>query len=247
MSKQPIISDVQLLEGAEKFFYEECEGNLKKFTNLNLAEYLSSYYGLDIKEHHLKRREVLKEFVRNAKRDKIKVKMAQNIVYKTLNVDEFLYKNNTPSKLRKALLDLDLKYESISKAAREAIEKELELSSKNNTLTKENTELKSKIKLLETENDKVKEQRNNYISENTRLKETIQYLKSLFEEMVYPEVAESLLKDIKFTQNEENLILKDIELMIQDDLSPVTNGIQVEEKSQNVSMLDSLSSYLKVE
>ena len=247
MSKQPIISDVQLVEGAEKFFYEECEGNLKKFTNLKLAEYLSANYGLDIKEHHINRRDVLKEFVSNIKRNKTKIKMTQNIVYKTLNVDEFLYKNNTSTKLRKALLDLDMKYEAISKAANESIHKEVELNSKINTLMKENAQLKDKIKLLETENDKLKEHRNNYVTENIGLKETVQYLKSLFEEMVYPEVAESLLKDIKFSEDDESSVLKDFKLMIQDDLSSVTEVMKIDEDTKNVSKLDALSKYLKVE
>lgn len=73
--------------------------------------YLSGLYNVKIADYDLKKNTFLKNYVKSLKNEQKKQALQHNIYFKRLDVNEFIRKNNTTDKMRKALVDLDTCYE----------------------------------------------------------------------------------------------------------------------------------------
>lgn len=149
-----------------------------------LANYLRSK-GYDIKDYTLRRNTEFREYLK-AINNCAEEKMVSDLVtYKTLDADEFLAKNNTKDKLKKALITREQYYASVAASAVEAINKRKAIEQKNN-------ELKKQLELLAQQNNENKDKE--YKAQLKEKDEAIRVLKEILETYIYPDAANALLE-----------------------------------------------------
>ena len=108
-------------------------------------------------------------------------------VYRDIDIDAFLRKNNTENKIKKALIEREKYYREITNSAAYSFKE-------NKSLKQINAELKEQNRKLQLELDKEKDTTSNTISDKKMLAKENKILREIIDTYVYPEIANELLK-----------------------------------------------------
>lgn len=185
MSKQKMISDSALLSLIKEYFDKECKGNARKLKLPLITAYIASHGYPSYQVTTLRRNEKAREYIDSL--IKANTAVQDVIIFKPLDIEDFLSSNRTPKALRTALSSLDSYYHTIAETSNAMNQNYKSLEKKCEKLTKENEELKTTAseykQLLLSKKAEIKE----LGSENDMLY-------SIVTDYVYPEIANELLK-----------------------------------------------------
>lgn len=190
MARRKHIEDVEIIEHFEKYLQEECSNNVTLFKIPRFGDYLRKNGFPSVADTTLRRntgfREVLAE--RKAKYDEEEEEYRTVITYKTIDVDCFMATNRTPNAIRTGLSELNLYYKKVAEAA-------LEFKNENEKLQDETEKLKEQIQQL------IQKETSRKALETENIK-----LRALIKSIVYPEIANELLKEEGILQSEQQVI-----------------------------------------
>jgi len=109
-------------------------------------------------------------------------------VYRSLDVDDFIYSNNGHARLAKALRDLDAYW-------KRAFDYSVQAEKQNRALMKAKASREADIREVRAELDKASTENSELISENNKLKVENRYLRKMLRIYLYPAVADEILKN----------------------------------------------------
>lgn len=185
MSRNKTIEDNMLLNLIQQFYNEECKGNSKELKLPKIAEYIAQNGYPSYNVTTLRRNQVARKYI-----DSLKEISTENnhlvIAYKTIDVEEFIRTNRTPSALKRELINLDAYYKSI-------VDSSLAISEKNKLLA---SKLQKKESSLASAQDEIKSLKNALATlkeENNTLKTKNKKLVDIVQEYVYEDIANELL------------------------------------------------------
>ena len=161
----------------------------KKISIPKFGEYIRSL-GYEIEDYTLRRDEGFRKAIQEINNENDSVVYNNLVAYKSLDIDAFINKNNTKSKLKEALSLRDKYYAKVAIYAMDSIKAKKGLEQKIDELENEIKELKSEISKLQALLDKKK-------VDNSELKEkneVILKLREILETYIYPDMANALLE-----------------------------------------------------
>lgn len=100
------------------YYLQKCNGNVNNLKVTKLAQYAQNLGYNNLKEYDIRRNKVASDYLIELKQNGIrKNDDIRAVCYITLNPEDFIHKNNTPNKLKKALMHMDeqnkIKYDQL--------------------------------------------------------------------------------------------------------------------------------------
>lgn len=187
MGRKAILSDEKLVELLEHFFIEKCEKNPSMIKIPAFAEYIRNSGYPDVKDYIVRRNETVRKRIRQLKDASEEDIIQSAVVFRNMDIDEFLAHRTSPAALKKALSEREEYYRHLSISANYCINEKKNLEQKVISLEKENERICAENEMLEKELESCKKQMH-------ELKDTQNKLKAFIDTYVYPEIANELLK-----------------------------------------------------
>lgn len=174
----------------DKYYFDECNGDINRIKIPSFGEYLRSNGYPDIQDYTLRRSAVLKarikEFAEEAQKSGQYV--AKSAVFANLDIDAFLKKNNTEEKLRTALQQRDKYYEYVSQSIQYYL-------NNNSNLKSENKSLNNTIKEMTDKADKAEKALKELRKSNNQLQKKCDEQKAYIDAYINPDIATMLLQE----------------------------------------------------
>ena len=186
MARRKIIETDILLNLIDEFYTLKCNRDASLLKIPSIGEYIRSK-GYTVQDYILRRDEAVREYIDKLCETSEETHINTVSVYHDIDIEAFLSKNNTTSKLKKALSERECYYREITNSAAYSF-------NENKQLKQENTALKSKNKKLELSLEKEMESKKNIVSNNLLLARENKLLREIIDTYVYPEIANELLK-----------------------------------------------------
>lgn len=225
MARPKYIEDRVLLELIKKYFYEECNANIKKLKASEIVKYINCHGYPDYPATTLRRTPAAMEYIEELKKainddDYITIES-----YRTIDAAALVDSNRSRDKLISAITERDCYYKKIADSAFYHIEKYKKLKEKYEQ-EKENTNALI-TKITELENLLTE-----YKTEMKILHSDLSAYKSVIETYVYPEIANELLIKEGAIRKTETL-LKD-EILENNLITSTTNIKKASKMKSNV-------------
>lgn len=186
MARKKYIEDEDLIALINKYYIEN--GQQPRILKLPLiTEFIKSHGYPNYQVESLRRNEVARQYVENLKEDTSDHNISMIVAHKSLDVEAFLAKNASRSKLISALTALDQYYQTICDST---IDLQKELASCKRKLER----LQEKLDSIEKEQKDFSDERIALKKENKQLKEQCSAYKTFIEDYVYPEISNELLR-----------------------------------------------------
>lgn len=186
MARPKLIEDNVLLDLIKKYFYEECNQDIKKLKYQEIATYVSFHGYPGYPATTLRRTTAAVKYIDELKKTVANDNYIMTVSYQTIDAALLVDSNRSRNTLIKAITDRDNYYKTIADAASRSFERYTALTQKYDAEVQTRKTLEDKIAALE-EQDK----------ENTlrikTLEKELKVYKSVVETYVYPEVANELL------------------------------------------------------
>ncbi|WP_313133208.1 hypothetical protein [Anaerocolumna sp.] len=186
MPRKVKVSSDTLIGLIEQFYAEKCDGDATQLKIPQIGEYVRSK-GYDIADYLIRRNEDARAHIQKLQETTEEIHIHTVAVYRDIDMDEFLAKNNTREKLKNALKERENYYREITNSAAYSFKenKRLELQEKN--LKKRVEELEKELEAIESKSAKLSSDSRNYKAENRKQRDII-------DTYIYPEIANELLK-----------------------------------------------------
>lgn len=168
--------------------YYENNGNPADLKYSLIAKY-AVRLGVNVKEYDFRRDENVKKRIEELKK-MVSVKGVGLVVYKSMDIEAMLYKNNTREKLLSALIEINDSWKRIYDKIAEVTKSNSILISELHSERKKAKKLIDEKELLEKEVREAKTAINKLLEEN-------RYLKRMIKKHLYPSLANELLKEDK--------------------------------------------------
>ncbi|SET73627.1 hypothetical protein [Lacrimispora sphenoides] len=219
----------------DEYWLERCDRNPQKLKYAMIASYLEEN-GLSIKEYDLRRNKEVANYIKELKGSNQIVQSLDNntVVFQSLDINDFLKRNNDIYSLRSALAERDAYYSDICDYAVDNIKK-AQFATK---------ELK-KSREINSKNEKKIEQlhntQNELLEENQKFKKKLETMLNVLKVHVYPEIANELLRKNRLLDGGDQIISpKGFKNVIQDQDSILMAIKKNEENKTNFSVLNDL-------
>ena len=187
MGRKKLIEDNELIKHIDRCFYKELNSNPKKLTASEVSRYLKSL-GLDIEPRIINRNEVAMKHIDTLKEQNGFISPSiTSIVFKPIDIDEFLKNNTSKEKMRKALVERDKYYKGIADYAATTKSQIQYMEYKYDEAEKELTKLRYELKAAQRKLSDLSVKNKQLINNNRALKSSL-------ESYVYPSIATELLK-----------------------------------------------------
>lgn len=203
MGRKAILSDDKMVELLEQFFIEKCEKNPSMIKIPAFAEYIRNSGYPDVKDYIVRRNEAVRERIEQLKESTEEEIIKSAVVFRNMDIDEFLAHKTSPATLKKALMERDEYYRHLSISA--------------NYCIKENKILEQKVISLEKENERITVEKETAEKELELCKKQVQELKdiqnklrSFIDTYVYPEIANELLKQDGLIKETAGIVSTDV-------------------------------------
>ena len=226
MPRNKKISTEELLSLIDNYFLT-MHKDITSLKYSKISLYLKKQ-GHKVEEYDIRRNVEVVNHLSNLRSSEENIIFNNIVVFKNIDVDDFLIKNNSISELKKALTNRDNYYEKVCSSATIIIEQNKELKEKNIKISKENEQLRQ-------ENDLLIHQLKNEKKKNRELCISVKLLKNLMKTNVYPEIANELLRENGLLEGGEDIISEEGKEKILSDTDSIINTIKNTEKmkSQN--------------
>lgn len=195
MARNKITSDKEIIKYIDSFIIEYPN---KKLTSKNICEYMNKD-GIPIQTYLLRRYKEAYKYLTSKTEERNEFHETNVVVYKELDVDDFLQRNK--NNLKEALIIRDNYYKQISISASKAF-------SESKNVKETNRQLRCKVKKMEEQIKKLEELKG--------AEKTVKELKSIIYDIVYPEVANTILENRGLIEKETNAIQNTHEIKAED-------------------------------
>jgi len=182
-----------MIEIVDSYYLTRSDGNEKLMKCSLIAEYATELgypvegydfrRNMEVREHI----ECLKVFAETSK-EVYGRKYLHTPVYKSLDVDDFIYSNSGHARLAKALRDLDAYW-------KRAFDYSVQAEKQNRELMKEKALHEAAIRDMGAELDRATEENAELRSKNNKLEVENRYLRKMLRTYLYPAVADEILRN----------------------------------------------------
>ncbi len=201
MARKVKIDSDTLIGLIDQFYAEKCDGNAEQLKIPQIGEYARSK-GCDVADYLIRRNSEAKAYINKLQENTEETHIQTVAVYRDLDMDAFLMKNNTKEKLKKALKERECYYREVTNSASYCFKE-------NKRLDQQVKEYKKRIKeleeLLEAAENKCADIGN--VSRNSKAEN--QKLREIIDTYVYPEIANELLKQQGLLKNTAGIVNPD--------------------------------------
>ena len=215
MGRKRYITDDELIILSDKYLYEKCEGNPEFFKIPEFGNYLRENGYPEVKDYIIRRSEPAMEHIYSLQDNQENRDLSTLAVYKTLDVDAFLTRNNSMSALKKSLTELSMYYKRV-------VESSSRVHKNGKEAIQRYKQTEKNFKKLSAEFETLKEKEEQLTQQIKTLKKENKTLQTIIDTYVYPEIANELLQQhglIKETQGlidttaiEKHIIKSDTEI-----------------------------------
>ncbi len=202
MARKVKIDSDTLISLIDLFYAEKCDGDAGQLKIPQIGEYVRSK-GYDVADYLIRRNEEAKAYIEKLQESTEEIHIHTVSVYRDIDMNAFLMKNNTKEKLKKALKERENYYREITNSAAYSFKE-------NRRLEQQVKELKTKNKKLEEELESVNSKGADLGSDNRNYKAENRKLREIIEAYVYPEIANELLKKQGLLRNTAGVVNLDI-------------------------------------
>ncbi len=219
----------------DEYWIERCDRNPQKLKYAMIASYLEEK-GLSIKEYDLRRNKEVANYIKELKgSNQISQSLDNNtIVFQSLDINDFLKRNNDIYSLRSALVERDVYYSDICDYAFDNIKKAQSATKELKKSREVNSKNEEKIQQLHNT-------QNELIEENQKLKKKLETMLNVMKVHVYPEIANELLRKNRLLDGGDQIISPEgFKNVIQDQDSILLAIKKKEENKTNFSILNDL-------
>lgn len=186
MARKEKIDSETLISLIDQFYAEKCDGDAGQLKIPHIGEYVRSK-GYDVADYLIRRNEEAKAYIKKLHENTEEVYIHTVALYRDLDMDAFLMKNNTKEKLKKSLKERENYYREVTNSASYSFKENKRLDQQVKELKKRIKELEHELESAESKGAEIGSNNRNYKAENRKLREII-------DTYVYPEIANELLK-----------------------------------------------------
>jgi HD-GYP domain-containing protein (c-di-GMP phosphodiesterase class II) len=201
MARKVKIDSDTLIGLIDQFYAEKCDGNTELLKIPQIGEYARSK-GCDVADYLIRRNSEAKVYIKKLQENTEETHIHTVAVYRDLDMDAFLMKNNTKEKLKKALKERENYYKQVTNSASYSFKENKRLEQQVMEYKKRIKELEEKIEFIENKNTGI-----GYDSRNDKAEN--QKLRAIIETYVYPEIANELLKQQGLLKNTAGIVNPD--------------------------------------
>lgn len=198
MARKAKIDSDTLISLIDQFYSEKCDGDAGQLKIPQIGEYVRSK-GYDVADYLIRRNKEAKAYIKKLKESTEEIHIYTVAVYRDMDMDAFLMKNNTKEKLKKALKERENYYRKLTNSAAYSFKEKKRLEQQVKELKKQTIELKEELKSAVSKGADIGSDNRNYKSENRKLRKII-------DTYVYPEIANQLLKQQGIMKNTVRII-----------------------------------------
>lgn len=190
MARSKILAGDAQASFAKEYFETVCHSDASNFTFKGVAQYISEKTGLQIKEHSVRRCKEVRDLFRIIHDTEDEEKLYKDVLmFKSLNVNDFLRKNNDIQLLRESLKLRDSYYQNICATTATILKQKEAMACERDSLKQKCKELGVKVE----EQERAIAEQNSTIAKQNKL---IQKMRKIIDINVNSEIAVELLKDI---------------------------------------------------
>ena len=199
MGRRKQITDDELITLIDRYYIEHCEENTRLLKTSLICDYIRANGYPNYKEYIFRRSAVATEHINKIISSKDSDDIAMVSVYKTIDADEFIAHNHSPSAMKKSLVSLDAYYRKISNKATKIFDENKELKG---------LLCKAEIRIKELETGLKSSQEDLFNAKSSIKALTVENAsyKKIIDTYVYPEVANELLKQSGLLKNTGDVI-----------------------------------------
>lgn len=198
MARKVKIDSNTLISLIDQFYAEKCDGDAGQLKTHQIGEYVRSK-GYDVADYLIRRNEEVKSYIKKLKENTEEIYIHTVVVYRDIDMDAFLMKNNTKEKLKKALKERENYYREVTNSASYSFKENKRLEQQVKELKKQIIELEQELKTAVSKNADIGSDNRNYKIENRKLREII-------DTYVYPEIANKLLEHHGLLKNSARIV-----------------------------------------
>lgn len=202
MARNVKINSDTLISFIDQFYAEKCDDNAEQLKIPLIGEYVRSK-GYDVADYLIRRNDEAKAYIKKLQDNTEETHIHTVTVYRDLDMDAFLMKNNTKEKLKKALKERENYYREVTNSA-SYIFKE------NKRLGQKVMEYKKRIKGLESELESAESKSADIGYDNKNYKAEKRKLLQIIDTYVYPEIANELLKQQGLLKDTAGIVNPDV-------------------------------------
>lgn len=186
MGRKKTIDTDELISLIDEFYTMRCNRDASLLKLPAIGEYIRAK-GYPVQDYILRRNELARDYIDQLRTTTEEAHIRSVSVFRDIDTDSFLQKNNTMSKLKRALIERESYYKEITNSAAFGFKE-------NKQLKAEIIELKNTIFKLQSELSEETENRKIMKANNQSLNKEIKILRDIIDTYVYPEIANELLK-----------------------------------------------------
>lgn len=221
MARKVKVESDTLISLIEQYYAEKCDGDATQLKIPQIGSFARSK-GYDIADYLIRRNEEARAYIQKLQETSEEIHIHTVAVYRDINMDDFLAKNNTKEKLKNALKERENYYRELSNSAAFSFKENKCLVLQEKTLKKHIEELEKELEAVQDKSSDLSTDSRIYKAENRKLRDIIHTY-------VYPEIANELLKQqglLKDTANIVNPVVVDSEIVTADaDITKINNKI----------------------
>lgn len=186
MARKIKIDTETLISLVGQFYAEKCDNNPAALKIPAIGEYIRSQ-GYDVADYLIRRNQDVRDYITRLQNNTEETYINSVSVYRDMDINAFVEKNNTPSKLIKAIKERENYYREVTTSAAYCFQE-------NKKLQRKIQDMEKRIKELEASMAKDE----GVYSETSRLCKELKaendQLRNVVDTYVYPEIANELLK-----------------------------------------------------
>lgn len=186
MARKTKIDTDTLISLVGQFYAEKCDNNPAALKIPAIGEYIRSQ-GYDVADYLIRRNHDVRDYIVKLQNNTEETYINSVSVYRDMDIKTFIEKNNTPTKMIKAIKERENYYREVTTSAAYCFQE-------NKKLQKQLHDMEKHIKKLESSLLKSEDK----CSESSRLckalKSENEQLRDIVDTYVYPEIANELLK-----------------------------------------------------
>ena len=186
MARKKSIETDTLLNLLDEFYTLKCDRDTSLLKIPAIGEYIRSK-GYAVQDYILRRDKAVRDYIDKLRTTSEKTYIKTVSVYRDMDIDLFLQKNSTTSKLKKSLEERECYYREITNSAAHSF-------NENRKLKQENSELKNQNQVLQLDLNKERENSKILSSSQRSLIKENKLLREIIDTYVYQEIANELLK-----------------------------------------------------
>lgn len=198
MARKAKIDSDTLISLIDQFYAEKCDGDAGQLKIPQIGEYVRSK-GYDVADYLIRRNKEAKAYIKKLKESTEEIHIYTVAVYRDMDMDAFLMKNNTKEKLKNALKERENYYRKVTNSAAYSFKEKKRLEQQVKELKKQTIELKEGLETVVAKGADIGSDNRKYKSENRKLRKII-------DTYVYPEIANQLLKQQGLMKNTTRII-----------------------------------------